>query len=236
MSARNRNSPNSPNSRRMMLFEILDDRPDYRATRDQVDNYQDNYFYNRDPNHKWELLDRVKKAVSMGASVNVKDDKGNTPLYYALEKGDEYIPVIMFLVENGADLEDVGTTWVTDSDRLSAINLVLMFSERKNYHGDHEPDYDITLDYILQNGADPNKMDKRGALPLFVAATSKVNRNYKIRKLLYYSADPLLEEYDSVLDEYFSFYRYVEEYGLDELMDILEEHEMEGGGSKKAAK
>lgn len=45
----------------------------------------------------------VKKLISLGADVNVKDTGGVTPLHLAANQG--YIEIIEVLVENGADLE-----------------------------------------------------------------------------------------------------------------------------------
>jgi len=52
---------------------------------------------------KWKSLTRVKKALSAGASINSRNDKGKTPLMLSAEKST--YPLFKYLIDSGADTE-----------------------------------------------------------------------------------------------------------------------------------
>lgn len=49
--------------------------------------------------------ENIKFLIQAGAGINVKDHLGKTALFYAFKKGLDNLPMIDFLIENGADFE-----------------------------------------------------------------------------------------------------------------------------------
>jgi ankyrin repeat protein len=82
---------------------------------------------------------RVNEALKKGADVNTKDAKGTTALMHSASQGDRNIPLITFLLENGADVEhenERGKTafdmaWLQNRGSAGAVE-VLQFQHRLN--------------------------------------------------------------------------------------------------------
>ena len=79
-------------------------------------------------------LEYLKKAVSKGASINVKDNFGRTPLHEACWFG--HLEVIKYLIEKGAGVN------VKNKHGRTPLHLVIVY------------DYWNIVKYLLEKGAE----------------------------------------------------------------------------------
>lgn len=129
-------------------------------------------------------LSAVKRLVQGGASVNIREKDGVTPIMIAASRGDSVL--IRYLIENGANLKlrnEIGQTVVMIASKtgharvlhdlvLAGAEIDAVDNEGRNAiswavsNGDH-PEVISTLAVL---GADYNMRDKRGLTPLMRAA------------------------------------------------------------------
>lgn len=93
--------------------------------------------------------------ISKGAYLNVKDNKGATPLHWAVANGN--FGLTKLLVEKGADVNAI-----VKRDRALEGTTPLIFAVA---NGDTK-----TMSLLISKGADVNKPDKKGQTPLHIAA------------------------------------------------------------------
>lgn len=76
----------------------------------------------------WNSLELIKKCLEEGLEINVKDNRGYTPLFYAIEKGHSLSMIKMF-VEHGADILDTISLFNKLNVKTAPKNA-LQFAER----------------------------------------------------------------------------------------------------------
>ena len=162
-------------------------------------------------------LEMAKYFLARGANVNVRDMQERTPLNYLLNKG--YViqlPMIAFLIKNGADVE------AQDRVGRTPLQNAVIFS--------HNP----IVDFLLQNGANINSRGTSGRTVLHrVVALQKIRSIDTVKFLLERGADPRLgtpdfcdlplhdladvprDEYEQFTDTILTIARYLIDYGAD---------------------
>lgn len=106
--------------------------------------------------------EKVVDVLLESADINMKDDKGNAPLHLAL-KNDKFEPIFEKMLEKGADV-NVGGLANTTKDQTVLYIAVLKQREE-------------LVQRLLEKGADPNKTDSDGALPLSESVIGSANIN-----------------------------------------------------------
>ena len=96
------------------------------------------------------------------ADINLKDDQGNAPLHLALKK-DEFEPIFDSMLEKGADVNIGGKSQNTQNQ---TVLYVAVLKQREDL-----------VQKLLEKGADPNKKDSAGALPLSESVIGGANTN-----------------------------------------------------------
>jgi hypothetical protein len=98
-------------------------------------------------------LEKVKSLIkSNGDLVNGRDDKGETPLHWAVRMG--YLEVARLLVANKADVN------AKDKDGETPLHLAA------------EKGFKMTAEFLVAKGADVNVKDDKGRTPVQVAAAT----------------------------------------------------------------
>lgn len=101
------------------------------------------------------LGDEVELMIAQGAPVNLRDDDGDTALFYAASKGNASI--VKMLLEAGADpnlpASDSGTPLV-----IAASANLSGFTGQPIPHGKTSEDFRSTVITLLRGGADPRPM------------------------------------------------------------------------------
>ncbi|CAB0038616.1 unnamed protein product [Trichogramma brassicae] len=114
------------------------------------------------------VLLETSKEVNRPVQVDEPDRSGNTPLYYALQRGNEHM--IKWLVKNGA-----GPVHGDKPDQLG--NTPLHHALQRGNVG--------TTKMLLKHGADPNSANKKGLTPLHMIINHhKRNSDYLAKILL----------------------------------------------------
>lgn len=101
----------------------------------------------------------VRRFIEKGADVNAKSSSGRVPLHFAAVFG--YGGIIQILLDNGADVnvQDEVLGWTPLHEAV--------FNYRDSVPYSYQPDrYQITMDLLLQHGANVNIRDKKGSTPL----------------------------------------------------------------------
>lgn len=96
--------------------------------------------------------DFVAKLLENEKDINHRDKNGRTALMYAIHYANS-VDTIKCLVEHGADVNAI------DNDRRSALH----------YEADSPCFSEGRLIVLLENGANPLAVDKKGAMPLTLA-------------------------------------------------------------------
>lgn len=112
--------------------------------------------------------DKLIKVLIEKADINKRDEQGYAPLHLALKK--EKDEIFKLLLEKGADVNVPGR-----ANKKVGDQTVLYVAVARN-------DEDLVRD-LLKRGADPNKADSDGALPL-VDAVMNPRLNIEIIKML----------------------------------------------------
>ena len=94
------------------------------------------------------------------ADLNLKDDKGNAPLHLAI-KDDKLEPIFDTMLEKGADVNVGGKSKTTENQTPL---YVAVLKQREDI-----------VKKLLDKGADPNKADNEGAVPLSESVLGGVN-------------------------------------------------------------
>lgn len=105
-------------------------------------------------------LDTARKLIARGASARVKDKRGQLPLHRAAAVG--HGPIVKLLLENRSPVN------ATDMDGSTALHHAIAEG-----HGD-------TALQLLKAGADSDKKDGLGKVPIQLAPDEKV-RKYILR-------------------------------------------------------
>jgi ankyrin repeat protein len=108
-------------------------------------------------------MDIVQYLVLHGAYVNVKNDRGETPLHLSINAP---LNICQYLVMRDANLNE------KNKRGLTALHLA-----SKNMEVDH-------VRYLLNHGADPTLQDDAGRLPIDFVMDSTLNKAEQIRALL----------------------------------------------------
>jgi ankyrin repeat protein len=137
-------------------------------------------------------LEKVKTLLSLGASPDVRDDGGVTPLLAATYEGN--LQIVQALVEAGAKINQVPQglrEWAFNASRAPITDRPLM---EVASHGDaalivairraHMP----VVEYLLSKGAEPTIANNLGETPIFVAAVE--GHGAAIKALLKKGVDP----------------------------------------------
>lgn len=111
------------------------------------------------PLHKeWRELDLevVQVLLEAGADINAKDNSGNTPLHYAISK--KSLEEVKFFVDHNVD--------INAQNSYGETPLEFMFKYRYNEPiRSEEIDLEI-LEFLIENGADPNRLNSKTWNPL----------------------------------------------------------------------
>ncbi|MBC8289770.1 MAG: ankyrin repeat domain-containing protein [Planctomycetes bacterium] len=119
------------------------DRPDWMGFPPLVEACRGNHNAPDDP-------ERVRKLVERGASINITDHKGKTPLHRASQAG--HVNITRLLLKKGAELEATDPTGITPLVEAA-------------HHG-----RTAVVEILLAEGANLAHLDHRGETPLFAAA------------------------------------------------------------------
>ncbi|KAJ8668818.1 hypothetical protein QAD02_000077 [Eretmocerus hayati] len=120
-----------------------------------------------------EDVSAVRLLLSAGASPNVVDDAGDTPLLLAIRSGK--IELVQLLIDAKANIDYINpksSKW----------------HPRSTLHDAVDAGHDI-LKLLLEHGADPNRANSFGMSVLYKTARADYNRNSLLRLLLKYGAD-----------------------------------------------
>ncbi len=148
-------------------------------------NYSENKYENLSLFDLIEVgkTDLVKKKIESGADVNINDDNGNTPLYYASRN--RHTEIVKLLFDHGADVNtknNVGDTplhYASIHGQTEIVKLLLKYGadvNAKNNYGDTPLNYTSSRGHteivklLLAHGADVNVKDKYGNTPLYFAS------------------------------------------------------------------
>ena len=102
-------------------------------------------------------IDRIQKAIELGADVNAQYERGYLLDYY---RGDKNLPIVELLLKSGAKLELPGMSAVINAAKYDHVKL---------------------LDLFIKYGANINTVDSNGDSPLMWAA---MNDNYNAAEFL----------------------------------------------------
>lgn len=106
-------------------------------------------------------IDTARKLVAHKATARVKDTRGQMPLHRAAAVGN--VPILKLLLENNSPVN------ATDIDGSSAL-----------HHAIAEGHGEAAIE-LLKAGADSDKKDNSGALPILLAPDQRV-KDYVLRK------------------------------------------------------
>lgn len=120
-------------------------------------------------------LQKVESLLRLGASPDVRDDAGVTPLLSAVYEG--HLKVIEILVKAGAKIDEIPVglrEWAFSASRAPMSDHPLMEAASRGdaalllaIRRGHTP----VVRYLLDNKADPKIANNRGDTPIFVAAS-----------------------------------------------------------------
>lgn len=120
-------------------------------------------------------LQKVESLLRMGASPDVRDDAGVTPLLSSAYEG--HLKVVETLVAAGAKINQVPVglrEWAFSASRAPISDHALMEAASRGdaalivaIRRGHSP----VVRYLLEKGADPKIANNRGDTPIFVAAS-----------------------------------------------------------------
>ncbi|RFU26911.1 hypothetical protein B7463_g9427, partial [Scytalidium lignicola] len=134
----------------------------------------------------------VKLLLEKGADVNMVDEDGRTPLFYAVQL--EYKTIIKLLLEKGADLEMkdyngwMPLFYAVKYGRKAIVKLLLENDADLNVEDKYgqtplsyalEYRHKATVELLLENGANLNVVDKYGRTPLSYAIKQENGSNNK---------------------------------------------------------
>lgn len=120
----------------------------------------------------------IKCMINNGADVNATSHDGYRVLFTAISH--KHNEIVDLLIQNGADI--VSESKCTDNDGLFNISPIVHAISCDNYGA---------VNLLLENGADPNRPDGRGILPLENA--TRLQRSNICKLLLAHGARPLPE-------------------------------------------
>jgi len=169
-----------------MFGEIPDDR-EINEIRNSIDEYDEDGNTKLTTAIHQNDLDKVKVSLLLGASVNLNDEHGMPPLFYAFPRDDDntagiddeweenLLNIIKLLLERGADITSINSH---EGSNYTILSVLLNINHSYNR---------ITeiVKLLLENGADTNINEKSegGNTPLHTAVMGKVE-NYDVVKLL----------------------------------------------------
>lgn len=146
--------------------------------------------------------DLVREFISKGANINVRDDKGNTPLHIACEHHRIMTPTIDILLKAGADPSLVNKHGCTPlltmllhrptTVQIAALALIQKMSEaalnvqditgNTALHYAIQDEFTTIIDKLLDSGVDVNLKNNYGQTPIYMAIEN--NDLGSVRKLL----------------------------------------------------
>ncbi|WP_342255471.1 ankyrin repeat domain-containing protein [Spiroplasma endosymbiont of Poecilobothrus nobilitatus] len=94
-------------------------------------------------------LEITKLLIDNGADVNLQDENGTTPIYYAIST--DNIEIVKLLIDNGADVKNI------NKNGLTPLYYAIILDKKE------------MVQFLINNGADVNLRDKNGLTPLHFA-------------------------------------------------------------------
>ncbi len=153
-------------------------------------------LYNSDDENK--IFESTQLLIENGLKVNYKDSTGKTALHYATKRQEEFLPIIKYLLKQGADInmvDNIGNTplvycayslffyyeeeivkFLIDSGAdLNAVGLKGSLLHIVTNHWSGSKTELDRIEYLIHKGADVNVSDANGWTPIFCAVDRGAN-------------------------------------------------------------
>ncbi len=149
-------------------------------------------------------LDELRRRLEAGSNVDSRAPDGRVALHAALAEG--HLEIVLLLLEHGAnphvvDSKGLGVLhWAACANSKAILDVardasneavdVVDFEGRTPLSWAAQSDDSVALEWLIENGADPNRVNVHGWGPLHFAASDGHVR--ALRQLLQAGARPLL--------------------------------------------